>query len=97
MRNDANAECRMRNAEFHGKVTRGSTSPCDSAFRIPHSPFRIMLAFTYVSPVFSRPLLPPALLVLRLLDRRAQAYPGPGVRGGSEGGARRDPGLIRVG
>src|SRR3989449_10563364 len=53
MRNEPNAECRMRKAEWPGRTSSraaglwGSTLSCNSAFRIPHSalvlhsPFRI--------------------------------------------------------
>src|SRR2546422_6112489 len=78
----------MRNAEFGmrnvtvGLVTR-TTHPCNSAFHIPHSALG-----SHRAPSLSpRPLLPPPLLLLRLLHRGPQAHPRAGVRRGGAAGA----------
>src|SRR2546422_7763057 len=85
----------MRNAEFGmrnvtvGLVTR-TTHPCNSAFHIPHS----ALGSPHAPRLSPRPLLPPPLLLLRLLHRGPQAHPRAGVRGGGAAGAGARPRLI---
>src|SRR3989442_6654769 len=85
----------MRNAEFGmrnvtvGLVTR-TTHPCNSAFHIPHS----ALGSPHAPRLSPRPLLPPPLLLLRLLHRGPQAHPRAGVRRGGAAGAGARPRLI---
>src|SRR5438876_10042863 len=93
MRNERNAECGFRNAEYQRRGScreRPALTIPHSALRIPHlSVPHSALGFHHAPPLPPHPLLPAPLLLLRFLDRRTQAHPDAVVRGRRAQGTRR--------